>query len=95
MRVRYTETAQRELDDILAYIADRNFSAVSKLARRVEILLGRLAEFPYMAQVTEAGGVRRLPLVQFPYVIFYIVHEDEIVILHVRHSARRPLWTNE
>jgi toxin ParE1/3/4 len=95
MRVRYTETAQRELDEILAYTAERSTSAASNLARRTEVLLGHLVEFPYMAQMTEADGVRRLPLVEFPYVIFYNVREDEVVILHVRHSARRPLWTIE
>ena len=37
-------------------------------------------------------GVRRLPLGNYPYVIFYTVEADEVVILRIRHGARRPLW---
>ena len=35
-------------------------------------------------------GVRRLPLGNYPYVIFYTVEADEVAILRIRHGARRP-----
>jgi plasmid stabilization system protein ParE len=66
MRVRYTETALRELDEILSYIADRNITAAASVRARVERLVGQLAGFPYMAQETEQAGVRRLPLGNYP-----------------------------
>ncbi len=91
MRIRYTETALRELDEILAYIADRNSTAAAAVRTRIERLTGQLSNFPYMAQETERAGVRRLPLGNYPYVIFYIVDGDEAVILRIRHAARRPL----
>jgi hypothetical protein len=36
------------------------------------------------------GNVRIVPLVRYPYVIFYQVKEDRIEILHVRHTSRAP-----
>jgi toxin ParE1/3/4 len=95
MKVRYTETALRELDEILAYIADRNFTAAASVRARVEELVERLSYFPYLAQGTERNGVRRVPLGNYPYVIFYTVEAEEVVILRIRHGARRPLWDTE
>jgi toxin ParE1/3/4 len=95
MKVRYTETALRELDEILAYIADRSATAAASVRARVEELVERLSYFPHLAQATERRGVRRVPLGNYPYVIFYTVEAEEIVILRIRHGARRPLWDTE
>ena len=92
MKVRYTGTALRELAEILAYIADRNATAAASVRARVEDLVEQLSYFPYMAQETERMGVRRVPLGSYPYVIFYTVEADEVVILRIRHGARRPPW---
>lgn len=36
-----------------------------------------------------------MPLVEYPYLIFYTVMPDEIVVLHIRHSARRAIEPTE
>jgi plasmid stabilization system protein ParE len=36
------------------------------------------------------GNVLAVPLVRYPYIIFYQVAEDRIEILHIRHTARAP-----
>jgi toxin ParE1/3/4 len=90
MRVRYTDTALRELDEIFAYIAKNNRTAAASVVGRVEALIGQLAEFPLMAQETDVADVRKFPLGRFPYDIYYTVERDEVVILHIRHGARRP-----
>ena len=46
-----------------------------------------LALVPEMAQLTDEPGVRRLPVRSYPYVIFYTIEGDEVVILHVRHGC--------
>jgi len=38
--------------------------------------------------------VRVKVIVQYPYKVFYSVHAEQVEILHVRHSARRP-WEEE
>jgi len=90
MRVRYTETALLEVDDIFAYIANHSVAAAAAVVERFDELVGQLSEFPYMAQETDIAGVRKFPLGRFPYVVYYTVEQDEVVILHIRNGARRP-----
>jgi plasmid stabilization system protein ParE len=43
-----------------------------------------------MGARTSSKRLRRLIARPYPYLIFYEVSDDEIVIHGVRHSARRP-----
>ena len=36
-----------------------------------------------------------MPLGRYPYLVFYEVVGDEVQILHIRHSARRPVEPDE
>ena len=92
MIVRYTETAADEIEQIFSYIAERNPAAARNVRARIEQTTGALTSFPYMAQMSDEPGVRVTPVGRFPYLIFYHVEKDEIVILHVRHSARQRPW---
>lgn len=92
MRVRYTRTALFEIDQIFSYLAERSFSAATGVRERVERTVEGLALVPEMAQLTDEPGVRRLPVRSYPYVIFYTIEGDEVVILHVRHGARQSPW---
>ena len=42
--------------------------------------------------MAERAGVRRVPLLRYPYVIHYTVGDDEVVILRIVHGARRSPW---
>jgi toxin ParE1/3/4 len=91
MNVRYTDTALREIDSIFAYVADRDAAAAGRIVMRVEQLVSRLAEFPFLGHVADEPEVRVLPLGRYPYWVFYRVGSEEVAILHVRHAARlRP-----
>jgi toxin ParE1/3/4 len=92
MQVRFTETALIEINKILSYIAERNPLAAKKVRARVDMTLAALADFPQMAQAADEPGVRRMPITSYPYVIFYTIEADKVVILHVRHAARRAPW---
>jgi plasmid stabilization system protein ParE len=48
-----------------------------------------------LAEQTEKPGVRRVYIRRFRYSIFYTVEGNEIVILHIRHAARRWPWETE
>jgi toxin ParE1/3/4 len=75
MKLRYSETALRELDEIFAYISDRNRSAAVAVVDRVERLTSLIAEMPFIGHVTDEEGVRMMPVVRYPFLIFYTVHE--------------------
>ena len=46
MRDRYTKTALAELDEIFAFVAERNAGAADRIIDRIEDLVTRLGEFP-------------------------------------------------
>jgi toxin ParE1/3/4 len=93
MKVRYSELALAELDEILAGIQAKNPAAAARLNVRVQQIAERIGEFPESAQeVAERPGVRRVPLVRYPYAIHYTVNKDEVVILRIIHGARRSPW---
>jgi plasmid stabilization system protein ParE len=48
-----------------------------------------------MAQETREPGVRRIPAGRYPYLVYYTVEANEVVILHVRHGARRSPWEED
>jgi toxin ParE1/3/4 len=91
MKVRWSETALAQLDDIFFYIYERNRSAALSVAKRIEDLAALLGEFPLIGHLTDEAEVRVLPVVRYPFMIFYAIDAGEVVILHVRHTAQeRP-----
>jgi toxin ParE1/3/4 len=50
-----------------------------------------LETFPEIGRVVDDAAHRRLPVVRYPYVIFYRIDASEILILHIRHTSRRPI----
>jgi toxin ParE1/3/4 len=95
MRVRYTATALIEAEEIISFIAKHNRSAAVAVRERIERTIALLAEVPEMAQLTDEPGVRKMPLRSYPYLIFYALEDDELVVLHVRHGARRLPWESD
>jgi toxin ParE1/3/4 len=94
MKAFYAERALRNLEDILTRLHSANPLAASALERRIVNAVARIENWPKSARaVTQwRGNVRVLPLVRFPYLIFYQIADDRIEILHIRHTARAP-WT--
>ena len=91
MKVVYTEDALRDLDEILDYI-DANYPLVSEAFRdRLRAITARIARWPESAEeVAQRPGVRVVPLIRYPYKVFYRVGTQTIEILHIYHSARQP-----
>ncbi|MEX0590638.1 MAG: type II toxin-antitoxin system RelE/ParE family toxin [Xanthobacteraceae bacterium] len=93
MNVRYSALALAELDEILASIAAENPSAAARFAGRVQRVVLRIGRFPEGApKISQRSEVRVVPLVRYPYLILYTVVADEVMILRIRHGARRSPW---
>lgn len=88
--VRYTPRALAELDAILDFVVERSPSGGGRVQHRIRTLIELLADFPEAGQRTSVERLRRLVVTPFPYVVFYRVNADAIVIVSVRHTARRP-----
>ncbi|MEJ0077085.1 MAG: type II toxin-antitoxin system RelE/ParE family toxin [Alphaproteobacteria bacterium] len=90
MRVRYTRRALANIDRIFHFIVRENPAAAVRVVARIEGLIGQLADVPEMGEAEEMAGIRRLVAMPFPYLIFYEVAADEVIVHHIRHGARRP-----
>jgi len=97
MKVRYSPQALLQLGEIHSYIAHRNPRAAKAVVARIEELCEKLGEFPGIGHESDHPGVRVLPVVRYPYLIFYtpITEADEVRILRIRHGRRRPLEPGE
>jgi len=95
MKVRYTDPATDELEQSISYFREHAPSSIADFTDSVEDAVVRLLDNPYVAQETEMPGIRRWHIRRFRYSIFYTIAHDEIVILHIRHAARRWPWEEE
>ena len=90
MRVRYLPRALADLEIIYAYIAKRNPPAADRVTAAIRRSIAGLTEFPEIGQPADAPNVRVLRSAHQPYQVYYSIIGEEIHILHIRHSARRP-----
>ena len=86
MTVRYTRTALREIEEILSYLASHNPAAAAAVEARIEQVIAWIGQFPRIGHSIE-NDVRMLPLGRYPFLIFYHVEHDDVIIRNVRHHA--------
>jgi toxin ParE1/3/4 len=96
MKVVFTDAAVDDLRSIAAYLAANYPSVAAAVERRLRIVIARIARWPESAQrVIERPGVRVVPLVRYPYRVFYRITEEAVEILHIHHTSRQAPWEKE
>jgi len=88
-RVVWTAHALANLRAIRTYIAQFNPTAATELATRLIAAGNSLEHFPHRGRPVRGTTMRELLTVS-PYIIRYRIAGEEVLILRVRHSARRP-----
>ncbi|MBV9828108.1 MAG: type II toxin-antitoxin system RelE/ParE family toxin [Alphaproteobacteria bacterium] len=88
MRVVWTEPALDGITNAYDYIFTFNPLAAAHMAEALFAAGDSLVNFPHRGRPVRGTGMRELVSVS-PYIIRYRVIGDEVVILRVRHSARR------
>ncbi|HEX9753137.1 MAG TPA: type II toxin-antitoxin system RelE/ParE family toxin [Methyloceanibacter sp.] len=92
MRISYSPRAVADLAEIGGYLAERNSRAAAAVEQRIRIIIELVGQYPASGRVLEERpGVRAIPLGNYPYRIFYTVFGNELIILHIRHTAREPI----
>jgi toxin ParE1/3/4 len=94
--VRMTPAAVEDLEVAFAYVEERNRRAAHELLSQFRETLSQLGEFPQIGaplspqefELLEPGV--RLVVVQ-PYVVFYRMRSDEVVVLRILHARRDSL----
>jgi toxin ParE1/3/4 len=89
MKVRYLPRAVDDLAAIADYIAERNPSAALTVEAKIRATIQLLSEHPKVGRALEqCPTVRVMPVVRYPYLVFYEDAEDEL--FDTAHSARCP-----
>ena|SRR6516225_353778 len=88
-RLLWSEDAERDLDDITAYIADDDKVAAIRMRDEIERRLEVLADHPRAGRAGRVGGTRELVLAGTPFICVYCIKRDNVIILRVLHGARR------
>ena len=87
-RIVWADLALDRLEEISRYIGADNPAAAKRLAHLIAEAGLSLTEM--LHRVRPIGRGRRELRVSGPYMLKYIVVEDEVQILTIRHAARRP-----
>ena len=90
MKVIYTDDALRDLDEILTFIETNYPTVVAPFIRRLRTIERRIGQWPESAEeVEQRRGVRGVPLIRYPYKLFYRVSKGAVEILYIHHVARQ------
>ena len=90
MRLRYTLPALADLAAILDYVSTHSPIGASNVHARIEAIANLLLSHPHLGMPTDDPAIRRINTSPYPYLIFYEVGENDIIIHAVRHGARDP-----
>lgn len=94
MNAVFSQAALEDLDTILAYTAIHYPSLEAKLEQRIRAVIARIERLPESATLLEGtSNTRVVPLLRYPFKIFYQVDADRILILHIHHSSRQS-WSD-
>jgi toxin ParE1/3/4 len=90
VKLRYTHLALADLRSILDHISVNSPQGARHVQRRLQQVANLLRSFPEVGIQTADPTVRRLTAHPYPFLIFYEITADEIVVHAIRHSARDP-----
>ena len=91
MRRVYAPRAIRDLRHIGAYLSQYSPSGARRPLGEIKATLEILAEIPRIGRLIDAAGHRRIPVIRCPYAIYYRIDRDNGLVLHIRHTARKPI----
>jgi toxin ParE1/3/4 len=90
MKVRYTDRAFGDREQIFDYIEQRNPQGALNVLRVIRQRINGIGDHPHQGTKTTRPGVYKLWLAPYPYRVHYRIDDNEVVILHIRHTSRRP-----
>ena len=95
-KILLSEAAYYDMDSVFSYVSQDNKKAAEMLRSRLYKAIAQLVGFPEKGAVLpeeDAPGAERgyRRIVQNPYIIFYRVLDDKIVIARVLHGRQNWL----
>jgi toxin ParE1/3/4 len=95
MRVVYTAAALRDLDEIADWLRLHYPTIARNVELQIRTAVLRISHWPESARrSSKRPEVRVVPVVRYPYKIFYRVAGDTLEVLHIHHAARQA-WDEQ
>ena len=92
--IRYHEAAEIELLSVVGYLEMRQKGLGRRFLAEIKNAESFIERFPHASEEIRPGIRKRL-LRKFRYALIYVLEQDEILILAVAHTSRRPgYWTD-
>jgi len=89
MKSHFHELASAELDEAIAYYDTKTEGLGDRLLAEVRSAVAHIEQYPEGSSVI-SRGVRRKVLAKFPFDLFYVIGNADILILAIAHESRRP-----
>lgn len=89
-KIRYTRPELADLDSILTYISETSPQGAARVQKRVQDVIGLLTVHPEIGLRTDDPNIRRLTTTPYPFLVFYEIGSQEIIVHAIRHGARDP-----
>jgi toxin ParE1/3/4 len=89
VRIVWLRTAERNLEEQLEYIEERNPHAADTLAEKIAATVASLADHPRRGRPGRVAGTRELVVPGTRYIVVYAVERDYVRIHRVLHGAQR------
>ena len=91
MKIEYSKRALQDLRKVAADAASYGPEVAEAVEERLRYLIDHIRREPDGApRIEERPGLHVIPLIKYPYKIFYRTTENTVRVLHVRHTSRRP-----
>ena len=90
MRVKWLKRATISMDKAMAYIAQEDDEAARTISDYIHARIESLQEQPHLGRPGRIFGTRELVIDKFPFIVPYRVTGDEVQILRVFHTSRKP-----
>ncbi len=88
--VSWTDGAERDLEDIVSYLAQEVSLALAKeIYARIRKQVSALSQFAERTRSGRVEGTRELVITKLPYVVIVEVVDEHVFVLAVVHTARK------
>lgn len=91
MTYRFVPNARDELDEAIEWYRLRNEEIAIHFTNAIETAIERILAHPLIYRVRKSKA-RFCQVDIFPYHLIFNIHHDEIIILALAHTSRKPSY---
>jgi toxin ParE1/3/4 len=88
MEIVWRPIALEDLDEAHRHIAQDNLVAADRIRTAIRAAVERLADYPNLGRPGRVDETRELVVADTPYIVAYVVLDNQLMILSVLHGAR-------